>query len=356
MKRPGEGKYLNSRMLSILLIILAIFLNSAGATYVSRTDGKVGFHYTTLATHTNQSTQVIIKIPFTAMPNVKEITAYQEFAFCSSPIKPNGPLHIRVYTYDDAVPATYYLQDYINLDNTSCHDYGEPTLVQLNTPINVQSFNGTYINGVAFGFYADPVSQGNWYFPFDVSGNANNQLIATFSNTKLSYSATVKDVNGNNVLDGYSNTIYTSNIWLLGNFIFPPTPSPTPTPPTGIDPNGTQIMPGDCTYEQLINGGCNNPPPIPGIGPGGFNNTPPDFTKPDSACPECPNNQTVVPDGTLEPDNSGSVFLKGLGYCTTTGCTIDDIIAFFYDITLLGIISSYGAVFYKAYRILKERW
>ncbi len=350
---------MNAQRLSFLLIALVILTGAASATYVSQTKRGMSDYVTPISGQfTNLSSQIIVRIPFTAMPNVKDITGYQTFTYCYSgaSIKPDAPLHIRTYTYSDDNPPTYYVQGYVNIYNTSCTDRGVPLTITLDTPIDVESLNGSQILGVAFGFYTEAnyttgLSE-NWRFPYDTSSKESNRLIATYYPLDLSYSATVKDVNNNNVYSG-GDLIYTSNIWLLGNFIFPPTPVPTPTLPPGPAPDGTIPLPGDCTYEQLMNGGCNNPPPIPNSGD--YNYTLPNFSTPGTACPTCPGNETVVPDGTLASNSSGSVFLTSLGYCTTEGCTVDDLISFFYDTTYFMLFFSFGCVFYKGYKIYQDK-
>lgn len=116
---------------------------------------------------------------------------------------------------------------------------------------------------------------------------------------------------------------------VYGTFHVPQTPVP---PPIFENPNSSQsaILPDGCSFEDYYNNLCSNLPDglfISNTGaqyiPDYINDTNGTFCQ--SA--EC-FNQTKI---TITTDDTGSAILKGFGYCTSTGCTLEDVFNLMYD-------------------------
>lgn len=140
---------------------------------------------------------------------------------------------------------------------------------------------------------------------------------------------------------------------LLGQFKTPPTPEPTPFI---INPDSTEgeiPIPDGCSFEDFWNNLCGDIQ--------GFEDTYvsvnwtvnfSDFTNiSNTSCPDCLGNETIdIPDGNLDNDKGFSQFLKLLGYCDESGCSIRDLIDLLYDSAYVMFIISIFYIYKKVKR------
>ena len=126
---------------------------------------------------------------------------------------------------------------------------------------------------------------------------------------------------------------------LYGTHRYPTTPLPTPTE-TAINPDNPPC------YD------CNGT--IPSPDENSTTGWDPTFNDTTILCPECIGNETVNPFDTISEDSYSESFLKGVGYCNTLGCTLDDIIAFLYDLSLIGCYFSFAIVLGKMWHVRKR--
>lgn len=124
---------------------------------------------------------------------------------------------------------------------------------------------------------------------------------------------------------------------MYGTWWIPPTPNPTVLPTTTGTPVATAVIP-DIGVE----------PPIPDT-----NFTIPDYNENSTRCDNLTTQNkscypVIIPSVTIPGGTGGDVLLKTMGYCTTEGCDIYDIIDLAYDISIICGVLSFGLLIWKA--------
>jgi hypothetical protein len=332
------------KKIPISLIFILLILPIVDASIVSRTAEQMSPYLIHIG-HPTVNDQMIIRIPYNALYNVKTITGYDSYANCftgSGSTYPNLPMHIRTYTYNrSGYDVTYILKDNINIYNTSCSDYGAYLHINLITPLDIESaVNAVPENidpmisaGIAFGFWTedDATASSPWGFPYSTGLNYGNKLYQTFDNTQLYYAAMVVDINNYGFTNPLDNTeVYSSKITVYGTYQIPQTPLPTP-PETCVghfDGEGHWI--DNCASAPLPCVDCDGILP----GDGNFNTNGTTFT-PDwdnlTYCPTCLGNETSNITGAISNATGFCSILITSGYGSNAGCTSKDFIDYLYD-------------------------
>jgi len=243
----------------------------------------------------------------------------------------NATITLRVYkSLDETSGSSKYLWDSVVLNPSS--ETTQSYLFSFDSDINIYNEQGEYtvkwlwielqenysdidnMNPVLYGFY--------------------NHI----SDNKYSYSDNYQYDGGTwtTIESHYSNPWYNDIAFALyGRWHYPTTPLPTPTQ-TSDNPDNPPCF--DCNGT------------IPGPDAEGNTSWNPDFNDTSIPCPECIGNESINPYDTITKDSWSEITLKGLGYCNTLGCTLDDIIALLYDLSFIGVYGSFVVVFFKLYR------
>jgi hypothetical protein len=137
---------------------------------------------------------------------------------------------------------------------------------------------------------------------------------------------------------------------LYGTFHIPQTPVP---PPIITDPNGTQTitLPDGCTWSDFYNNACSNLPDVFWTGSTQYT---PDYNY--SSNNMLLNNTTIgLPNNAIGNKPLPAQLLKGAGYCSSTGCTIEDVFDLLYDIAQVLIVLSFIYVLYVCYTFISRK-
>jgi hypothetical protein len=140
---------------------------------------------------------------------------------------------------------------------------------------------------------------------------------------------------------------------LYGTFHIPQTPVPPPVIPGGG--NQTVMLPEGCSLEDFYNGLCSNIPDNFFIGGGTQYN--PDYNYSEnntllnsSILAKCSDESGSNSPCLSNTDNAAGSLLSGLGYCTSSGCTSEDVFDLLYDMAEILMVISFlyvGWVWYK---------
>lgn len=331
---------MNSKNLIIFGIILIIFLiNPANASNVAGSRYTLGSYPVDInsSTYYDLNTQLIIKIPFESLNGIRYVDGIKFLLTKSYLNNPNAPLNMRMYYYDE---SNYYYVDNINIPNNTGNE------MWITVSHNQLNVNQPGYDGIAYGFYS-LASVGYYYIYYSTnteSGIKNSKIYNYYDHITTNYSIDIRDVNNSLMYNTeHSNYMYYFNIESLkGQFRIPPTPIPTPT--VVIPSNGTNPIPDDCSFEDLINNLCDTSTVPEYYEYIDFNETLDNITN--TSCPECLGNETIIPDK-IPGDKDSSRFLTLLGYCDKDGCNIFDILDFGYDLSILIFVLTFYLILNK---------
>ena len=302
----------------ILFIILLLIPYANAGTLEAYTEINHYYDFN-LSYFKNLSHQIIVNIPKEEFENTKNIDKIK--FICGRKSTTTGNLVVRLYKYT-TIPNYIYLDSY-GIAPNQCLDFGYQIGLSIYPEIEVED-NMNY----AVGFY-DISTSGNWYI---FGSNANHKWLFPVSKTE-----TVNDVNGNSI--NYYDDYYKENlninfipISVYGQHKWPVTPQPTPTS-VGNETNAS--IP--CTF-------CDVPFPESTTN----ESFEPDFSNPNEICPDCFNDtKIIIPEGNLDNEKGATKTLKSFGYCNEFGCSIQDLINFLYDFSLLLFFISLLTLAYK---------
>ncbi len=324
------------KVLLIALIAILATVNGAYAGTIQAFATHANTHYSFITGHSLTS-QTMINIPQQALNNTQSIDTIKLFVGRTTSTAPDGNLIVRIYS-QDIIHSYHYLDSYAITPaqhNTACSgDWACLMSISLTSDITIDP-NTDY----AIGIYSTN-TVGDWYLLGDY-----RDISVYVDPTSYNWFKGISAIN-TGVQEYISNVLYTPMVAYLddnltmvtikyiptsiyGQSIIPQTPIPTPT--TTGTPGGTPIpAPNDSA------------PPAPGVGgipSGNFSNT-------SQNCPTCQGNETVTPGeggGYLPGGTNGTgaaQVMKGLGYCNSMGCTIDDFIDMFYDTSAFAFVLS----------------
>ncbi len=343
---------------TILFAILLIFaIQNVGVASTNQVATHFfAYHYLNLTTYSkNLASQTVITIPSITLDSVQyidRITFYCGFGGFPS----NGNYNIRILYYNDqnlfsswSLVSQYQIY---NIPANSCTDVGKPITVNLDPiyysdfgtvfglvhgfPALGIAFSTTSTNGAAIVFAnkSEYLQYYNLGYYQTVPGNASIWIDPQYS----TYPPGIAYVNGSSIYDiSSNNSVDWMPIVLLGAQKIPalPTPVQTCNPATDICGNPTPIP----TYD---NNGTATALPTPTSG------YYPNFT-----------NVTVTVTGTATVTGTGSgvpaAIGKKLGYCKSSGCTVQDLLSMLYDITIPMVWLSFIVIPVKLYYVRKDK-
>jgi hypothetical protein len=324
------------KIILFLIILSLIPVSNAGVLLISDPDNQVYSYVVGNGSFNSQSDQIIINIPYQEFNGVSYIDKIKLQLGHSSP-HPNQDLAIRIYkTNNNNFNHSFNTVDYYHINASTLGDFGAKYTLNLDAPIYITQNTS---ESISIGIYTESTTGRYYIF-------GSNQI--TYYIGSSIYYSYIRDYQ-NNYVSGYelylndSNTILSLYHQIYGGYVFPTTPNPTPAQ-TGNGNGSLPCLPPEC--------GGNFPN---GTGSSGFN---PSFNDSNSItvpCPDCIGNESISVPNTI-PSNSGvGEILKGIGYCSNLGCTIDDIIAFLYDFSIIGFWISVIIIIWKGYKVYKQR-
>jgi len=283
------------------------------------------------------SHQFVVNTPYQIMNGVSYVDGVTFRLGRTTIITPNQPLVFKIYRVSNNnynLGGSYPVEDFYNIQYTSITDYGIAYHIYFDNPI--------YLNpneSLSYGFYST-TTNGSYYIFGDYRENYKKFI------NHNSYYPIIRDLNNNYVVGSESinqTDIDFRNVFIkiYGGLIFPDTPLPTPPIETEYDSNGTLFCPS-CNGTMFPNAS----------GGSGFT---PNWSEPNVPCPDCIGNETIIPNGNIPSNKGVGSVLRTIGYCSTLGCSIDDIISFLYDFSIIGFWVSFIILVYKAYKIYHKR-
>ncbi len=337
-----------NKIFFILFLFFISITNVQAYTLIAQPQEANVYLYQVSDEYNSLTNQVIINIPTEVFDQVQTISSYR----VKIEENPTASDNLIFRTYIKNPILGYILLNTVTVTPgsviTACGN--DPCEIQVifSSPIDTGVMSGADFYSI--GIYTVDTNSAWFYYGYKSPMLFFDQAAITshLFNTFTVYTESITYANGSTVPNNFVGyNIEHLNLQVYGEWKFPPTPIPPPTPTTTNNP----LPCPDCINSTIS---------LPDSGNDTGINFNPDFTNATTTCTgECANTTLLSgqQEGTIPVSGTGSGFgiiMQGLGYCTTDGCTIDDLIAIGYDYSIIGFWISVIILLWKV-NILRKR-